>query len=176
MDENGPFNPLTPYCIGKKSSEELLAYYGRSFGLEWIALRFFNVYGPGQKLTAYYTSVINTFILRIRRGEAPVIDGSGDQSMDFIHVRDVANAVIKSLAAKTHSCAINVGSGVSTTISELAKMLIKLLGSQMEPKFNNRKVLVSRRQADIRLAKQVLDWSPMVSLESGMMELINDIE
>jgi UDP-glucose 4-epimerase len=67
--------------------------------LSWIALRYFNVYGEGQKTTAYYTSVINHFVARLQNGEAPVIDGKGEQSMDFIHVHDIARATVLALEA-----------------------------------------------------------------------------
>ncbi|MFC8906674.1 NAD-dependent epimerase/dehydratase family protein, partial [Micromonospora sp. NPDC057140] len=84
MHEDDRLDPLTPYCISKRAGEDLLAFYQRSKGLNWIALRFFNVYGPGQKPTAYYTSVINHFVKRLKTGQPPVIDGRGEQSMDFI--------------------------------------------------------------------------------------------
>ena len=67
--------------------------------MSWIALRYFNVYGEGQKTTAYYTSVINHFVARLQNGEAPVIDGKGEQSMDFIHVHDIARATVLALEA-----------------------------------------------------------------------------
>ena len=91
MAEDGPLHPLTPYCIAKHTGEQLLDYYSRRSELTWIALRFFNVYGPGQKPTAYYTSVINHFVQRLRAGEPPVIDGEGAQSMDFVHVHDITS-------------------------------------------------------------------------------------
>ncbi len=75
MHEDDPLHPLTPYCISKRAGEDLLGFYQRRAALSWIALRFFNVYGEGQKTTAYYTSVINHFVNRLQRGEPPVIDG-----------------------------------------------------------------------------------------------------
>src|SRR5205814_4580663 len=98
--EDDELRPLTPYCISKRAGEDLLGFYQRSKGLYWNALRFFNVYGPGQKIEAYYTSVINTFIQRLRAGQAPIIDGKGEQSMDFIHVTDLARAVVLALESE----------------------------------------------------------------------------
>ena len=72
MHEDDRLDPLTPYCISKRAGEDLLAYYQRQKGLSWLALRFFNVYGEGQKTTAYYTSVINHFVNRLKNGQAPV--------------------------------------------------------------------------------------------------------
>jgi UDP-glucose 4-epimerase len=173
MHEDDNLSPITPYCISKRTGEDLLKYYEVSENLNWIALRFFNVYGEGQKTSAYYTSVINHFVERIRNGESPVIDGAGKQSMDFIHVRDVANAVYKSLNASNGCMAINVGSGKSTSVAELADILIEAVGSQAIPIFNERKVLVSQRQAEITRAAKVLNWVPTIDVKDGMRDLIN---
>jgi UDP-glucose 4-epimerase len=101
MGEEGPFHPATPYCLSKLAAEHLLAFYGRTTGLEWNALRYFNVYGPGQKVSAYYTSVVLAFLKRIEAGEPPIIDGEGAQSMDFIHVADIARATADAIRVET---------------------------------------------------------------------------
>jgi UDP-glucose 4-epimerase len=174
MKEDGPVNPLTPYCIAKLAGEHLLDYYARRSALTWIGLRFFNVYGPGQKPTAYYTSVINHFVKRLRAGEPPVIDGSGEQSMDFVHVHDIARSVVMSLDADPAKAnvAINIGTGLDTTVAELARTLIAAVGVNVEPQFNPRDVLVSRRAADITRAREVLGWEPTIDVQTGMKELV----
>jgi UDP-glucose 4-epimerase len=172
MHEDDRLNPLTPYCISKRAGEDLLAYYQREHGLSWIALRYFNVYGEGQKTTAYYTSVINHFVARLRNGEAPIIDGKGEQSMDFIHVHDIARATVLALEADTASMPINVGTGIDTSVAQLAGMLIDAVGMDVEPQFNPRDVLVSRRAADIRRAKTVLGFEPTITVEEGMTNLV----
>ena len=111
MHEDDRLDPLTPYCISKRAGEDLLGYYQRRAGLSWIALRFFNVYGPGQKTTAYYTSVINHFVNRLRNGEPPVIDGKGEQSMDFIHVHDIARSAVLAWRASRPTCRSTSGRG-----------------------------------------------------------------
>lgn len=174
MVEDGPLNPLTPYCIGKLTGEYLLRFYERQKDLSWIALRFFNVYGPGQKTGAYYTSVINHFVNRISNGEAPVIDGRGEQSMDFVHVHDVARAVVAALDAEQSCLPINVGTGTQTTVARLAEILIDAVGADVEPIFNPRDVLVSRREADISRARDVLGWDPKIPVEVGMAELARE--
>ena len=171
MHEDDPLSPLTPYCIGKRTGEDLLAYYQRRSGLSWIALRFFNVYGEGQKTTAYYTSVINHFVNRLKNGEAPIIDGEGNQSMDFIHVTDIARAVVLSLSAEKGNQPINVGTGLDTTVAELARILIDAVGSDVEPQFNPRDVLVSRRAADTERARDVLGFEAQIDVRSGMTRL-----
>jgi UDP-glucose 4-epimerase len=172
MHEDDRLSPLTPYCISKRAGEDLLAFYQRQRGLSWIALRFFNVYGEGQKTTAYYTSVINHFVARLRNGEAPVIDGKGEQSMDFIHVHDVAWATVLALETDQSNMPINVGTGIDTSVAQLARMLIDAVGVDVEPRFNPRDVLVSRRAADTGRAKAVLGFEPTITVEEGMTNLV----
>ncbi|GLZ79103.1 UDP-glucose 4-epimerase [Actinorhabdospora filicis] len=172
MHEDDTLRPLTPYCITKRAGEDLLGFYQRTKGLSWVANRFFNVYGPGQKLDAYYTSVINTFIQRIKSGQPPTIDGKGEQSMDFVHVTDLAKAVVASLECEAENFPVNVGTGVDTSIAQLAKILIQAIGSDVEPIFRPRDVLVSRRAADISRAKELLGWEPTITVEEGMSALV----
>ncbi|MFD9892048.1 NAD-dependent epimerase/dehydratase family protein [Amycolatopsis sp. NPDC059027] len=174
MHEDDALRPLTPYCISKRAGEDLLGFYERQKGLSWNALRFFNVYGPGQKIEAYYTSVINHFIQRLRNGQPPIIDGRGDQSMDFVHVSDLARAVVAALESVRGNLPINIGTGIDTSIATLAKILIEAVGVDVEPQFNDRDVLVSRRAADITRAREVLGWEPKISVEDGMRELVSD--
>lgn len=172
MHEDDTLRPLTPYCITKRAGEDLLGFYQRTKGLSWVATRFFNVYGPGQKLDAYYTSVINTFIQRIKSGQAPTIDGKGEQSMDFVHVTDLAKGVVAALECEAENFPVNIGTGVDTSIAQLAKILIQAIGSNVEPIFRPRDVLVSRRAADISRAKELLGWEPEITVEEGMSALV----
>ncbi|BCJ77263.1 NAD-dependent epimerase/dehydratase family protein [Catellatospora bangladeshensis] len=172
MHEDDELSPLTPYCIAKRTGEDLLGFYQRSKGLNWVALRFFNVYGPGQKPTAYYTSVINHFVKRLKTGQPPIIDGKGEQSMDFIHVHDIARSVVAALESEQGNVPVNIGTGIDTTVASLAEILIKAVGVDVEPQFNPREVLVSRRAADITRAKEVLGWEPTITVGDGMTDLI----
>jgi UDP-glucose 4-epimerase len=174
MTEDSPLRPMTPYCIGKATGEWLLDYYGRRSSMTWIALRFFNVYGPGQKVTAYYTSVINHFVNRLRAGEPPIIDGKGEQSMDFVHVDDIASAVVLALDADASraNVPVNVGTGIDTSVAELARTLIAAVGADVEPQFRPRDVLVSRRAADNSRALDVLGWKPTIDVATGMRDLV----
>jgi len=174
MHEDDRLSPLTPYCISKRAGEDLLGFYQRRAGLSWIALRFFNVYGPGQKTTAYYTSVINHFVNRLRQGEAPVIDGKGEQSMDFIHVHDIARSAVLALESEQANVPVNIGTGIDTSIADLARILIDAVGADVEPQFNPRDVLVSRRAADTRRAKEILGFEPTIAVRDGMTDLIRN--
>ena len=175
MAEDGPLRPLTPYCIAKRTGEQLLDYYARRSSLTWVALRFFNVYGPGQKPTAYYTSVINHFVQRLRNGEPPVIDGEGAQSMDFVHVHDIARAVVAALEVDgaRANVPVNIGTGIDTSVAQLARTLIEAVGVDVEPQFRPREVLVSRRMADITRAREVLGWKPTIDVRTGMQDLVD---
>jgi UDP-glucose 4-epimerase len=172
MHEDDPLHPLTPYCISKRAGEDLLGFYQRRAALSWLALRFFNVYGEGQKTTAYYTSVINHFVNRLQRGEAPVIDGKGEQSMDFIHVHDIARATVLALEAEQDNQPVNIGTGIDTSIATLARILIDAVGVDVQPQFNPREVLVSRRAADTTRAREVLGFEPTITVEEGMTNLV----
>jgi UDP-glucose 4-epimerase len=172
MHEDDRLSPQTPYCISKRAGEDLLGFYERRNDLSWVALRFFNVYGPGQKVQAYYTSVINHFVNRIKNGEAPVIDGKGEQSMDFIHVHDIARAIVLALDSEESNFPVNIGTGIDTTIAQLADILIEAVGADVEPIFNDRDVIASRRAADITRAKEKLGFEPTIEVRQGMIDLI----
>jgi UDP-glucose 4-epimerase len=174
MREEDSLKPQTPYCIGKRAGEDMLGFYQRQAGLSWIALRFFNVYGPGQKTSAYYTSVINHFVNRLRNGEPPIIDGKGEQTMDFVHVHDVARAVVMALECEKDCVPINIGTGVQTSLVQLANILIDSVGVDVEAQFNPREVLVTQREADISRAREVLGWEPTIAVDQGLKELVQD--
>jgi UDP-glucose 4-epimerase len=172
MREDDKLAPITPYCVAKLAGEQMLDFYARRANLSWLALRFFNVYGPGQPTDAYYTSVVVTFLNRLAAGEAPAIDGRGDQSMDFVHVSDVARSVGMSLDSDATGLVLNVGTGRQTTIADLADMLIELSGADVRPQFRPREVLVTQRQASIDRIAEAIGWSPRVDLEEGLASII----
>lgn len=172
MHEDGPLKPQTPYCICKLGAEQLLQFYGRQRDLDWTIFRFFNVYGPGQRNDAYYTSVINVFIERLLDGEVPLIDGSGEQTMDFIHVRDIARGLVLAVEAPRSKAVMNLGTGVQTSVAQLARMLIAEVGVDVEPQFSPRAVLVTKRAADWSRAEAILGWKPTIGVADGLAEVV----
>ena len=176
MRESDPPAPITPYCIAKLAGEQLLSFYAQRSKLSWLALRFFNVYGPGQPTDAYYTSVVLTFLRRLAAGQAPVIDGRGEQSMDFVHVSDVARSVGLALDSSATGEVINVGTGQQTTVAELADHLIRALGVDVQPQFRPREVLVTQREASIDKARELLGWEPTVDLPSGLASVVDHLK
>jgi UDP-glucose 4-epimerase len=173
MREDDKLAPITPYCVAKLAGEQMLDFYARRANLTWLALRFFNVYGPGQPTDAYYTSVVVTFLNRLAAGEAPVIDGKGDQSMDFVHVRDVARSVGMALDSRVSGQALNVGTGEQTTIADLAELLVRQLGSDVQPIYRPREVLVTQRRAAIDRILEVLGWTPQIDVETGIASVVD---
>jgi UDP-glucose 4-epimerase len=173
MREDDKLAPITPYCVAKLAGEQMLDFYARRANLSWLALRFFNVYGPGQPTDAYYTSVVVTFLNRLAAGEAPVIDGRGDQTMDFVHVIDVARAVGMALDSEATAEALNVGTGEQTSIADLAELLVRSSGSDVSPIYRPREVLVTRRQAAIDRIESVLGWRPQVTIEEGIASVLD---
>jgi UDP-glucose 4-epimerase len=176
MRETDKPAPMTPYCIAKLAGEYLLDFHGQTSKMSWLALRFFNVYGPGQQTDAYYTSVVLTFLRRLAAGSAPVIDGRGEQSMDFVHVADVARAVGMALDSTATGEVLNVGTGTQTTIAELADELTRILGSDAKPVFRPREVLVTQREASIERIREVLGWSPTIELPEGLASVVDSLK
>jgi UDP-glucose 4-epimerase len=175
MRESDRPAPLTPYCIAKLAGEHLLAFHAARSRMSWLALRFFNVYGPGQPTDAYYTSVVITFLRRLAAGDTPIIDGSGEQSMDFVHVSDVARSVGLALESSASGQVLNVGSGTQTTIADLAHHLIRVIGAQAQLEFRPRDVLVSRREAATDRARDVLGWEPRIGLPEGLASVVEHL-
>ena len=174
--EGDALDPLTPYCKAKVEAEVALGDYAATGNFGWLALRFFNVYGPGQPTDAFYTSVVLTFLRRMAAREPLVIDSAGSQTMDLIHVDDVARAVLMAVESEASGHALNVGTGVQTSVLSLALALAAHLGVTAEHEFRTRPALVERRQADISKIQQVLGWVPAVDIDDGLATVIPDSE
>lgn len=175
MDEGHPLNPITPYCVSKIAGEYFLKIFG-SQGLKYNILRYFNVYGPRQSVDAFYTSVIINFMKKVREESAPIICGDGSQSMDFVNVHDVVEANVLAAKSDVGGEVFNVGSGMSTSIKELAEIIIKLFNKNLEPVYEKElKIIVRRRQAEISKMKKLFKFEPKVGLEDGLKEVANDI-
>lgn len=146
-----------------------MSSYSSLYGYRHIIFRFFNVYGPRQSKA--YAGVISEFIKRISRNEPPVIFGDGEQTRNFVHVRDVARAVI--LALKNDGSGVyNIGSGTSVTINELANIMLKIMDRKLKPVHTApRPGDIRHSHASIERAKRI-GYAPTISLEDGIKELI----
>jgi dTDP-L-rhamnose 4-epimerase len=172
--ETKPLAPTSVYAVGKRDHEELTLAVGRAYGIPATALRFFNVYGRGQALSNPYTGVAAIFSSRLLNQRPPLIFEDGEQSRDFVHVSDVVAAVRAALEPGAGDWqALNVGSGRSVTVREVATTLAQLLGVEIEPEIRQEYRAGDIRHcfADSSLAQQMLDWSPRVQFEDGMRDL-----
>lgn len=164
--ENSERHPINPY--GKtKLDDELLAEKYSKDKVSIIGLRYFNVYGKGQ--TGSYAGVITKFINRLKQGKSPLIFGSGTQLRDFIFVEDVALANIAAMQSNVKNGFFNVGTGIATSIEQLAKIMIELSGLKLEPEYE--KALdgdVQSSQADTSLTESMLKWKYSVGLREGL--------
>ncbi len=174
--EDTALMPNSIYALGKKVQEELSLIIARSYDIPCTSLRFFNVYGPRQSLSNPYSGVSAIFISRIKNAKAPFIFEDGNQSRDFIAVKDVvkpAAAAIKNSSSDYKIC--NIGSGKPLSIESVALRIAELLGSDIRPHISAsyRKGDVRHCYASIKNAKDYLGWEPKVDLESGLQELID---
>jgi UDP-glucose 4-epimerase len=130
VDEEGPHAPISPYGAGKLAVDHFVSYYARHTDLSVCALRFFNVYGPRQHPRSPYSGVISVFAAAALRGEDLVVNGDGEQTRDFVEVSDVVRAVLSALRAPgARGEAINIGTGLATSINELARAVVEGAGS-----------------------------------------------
>jgi dTDP-L-rhamnose 4-epimerase len=162
------------YAITKRDQEELALVFGRAYGIRAVALRFFNVYGPRQSLSNPYTGVAAIFSSRLLNGEPPEVFEDGLQTRDFIHVSDIAAAIHMALSKPdVGDVALNVGTGVATSVLDVARVLAEEIGVEVEPKIINR-----FRHGDIRhcfgdpaRARELLGFQSGVAFREGMREL-----
>ncbi len=165
-------SPLSPYAASKRAGEDFAHAFSHVYGMETVALRLFNVYGPRQNPESEDSGVITRFLVRLTAGEAPLVDGDGQQSRDFIFVSDVVAAFLRAAATPGVSGEIfNIGSGRSTTISELAATLtsIMLPDSSLRPIHRAERVGdIRHSRADISKAADLLRFKPAVGLAEGL--------
>jgi nucleoside-diphosphate-sugar epimerase len=174
-EDHHPYNNRTWYGASKVMLEGLHRSYYDMFGLPYVALRYFNVYGPRMDIHGKYTEVLIRWMERIASGQPPLILGDGTQTMDFVYIDDVARSNVLSLASDVDDDVFNVASGTETSLNELAAALLKVMGSDLEPEYGpERKVNpVSRRLADISKAERLLGFRSEVDLEEGLSRLVD---
>ncbi len=169
--ESSPLRPLSPYALSKALNELQAGFYERAYGLSPVGLRPFNTYGPGQAGDHPYASVIPRWIEAIRAGRPITIYGDGSQTRDFIHVRDIAGAILLALAAEEPGI-FNTASGKETSLLALRDMLAKENKGACETRNEPaRKGDITRSIADISAARRILGFEPSVTLEEGIGEL-----
>jgi len=169
-----PYHNDTLYGGAKVAGEQMLRAFHQMYGLRYVALRYFNVYGPRMDVHGVYTEVMIRWIDALTRGERPQIFGDGSQSMDFVFVDDVARANVLAAQAVCTNEAVNVASGTETTLRGLLETLAAVMGARLEPEFKpERKVnSVRRRLAATDKAERLLGFRAEVALAEGLRRLV----
>lgn len=167
LQESGTLQPVSPYGVHKQMGEQLLHIYRQQFSVAGCSLRFFNVYGPRMDPSGAYALVVGKFVEAVKSGLPVPIVGDGSSTRDFVHVRDVANALFTvAVAEHLPQYSYNIGSGVETQIRALATLCSE------DHEYLPARDEVARSLADISLIRNDLDWQPQISLEEGVMELL----
>jgi UDP-glucose 4-epimerase len=174
-EDHHPYNNRTWYGASKIMLEGLLRSFNEMYGLPYVALRYFNVYGPRMDIHGKYTEVLIRWVERIASGQPPLILGDGTQTMDFVYIEDVARSNILALQSDVTDDVFNVASGTETSLNQLAAALLKVMGSELKPEYSpERKVnAVSRRLADTTKAQRLLGFRAQISLEDGLAQFVD---
>jgi UDP-glucose 4-epimerase len=174
-ENHHPYNNQTWYGASKVMMEGLLRSYHTMYRLPYVALRYFNVYGPRMDLHGKYTEVLIRWMQRIDAGLPPIIMGDGKQTMDFVYIDDVARSNVLALASDVEDEVFNVANGTETSLNDLATSLLRVMGSDLKPEYAPERSVnsVSRRLADISKASRILNFRSEVSLEDGLSRLVD---
>lgn len=169
-----PYNNRTYYGAAKIAGEGIARSFADTHGLDYVANRYFNVYGPRMDIHGKYTEVLIRWLDKIDEGSAPLIFGDGSQTMDMIYIDDITDANILAMESDTTDEVFNVASGTETSLLGLLEALLKVTGSDLKPEFmEERKVNpVPKRLACTKKAKELLGFEARVSVEEGLKKLV----
>ncbi len=173
-EDHHPWNDRTWYGATKTMLEGLLRAFHDAHGLPYVALRYFNVYGPRMDVHGKYTEVMVRWMERIAAGEPPLVLGDGAQTMDFVYVEDVARANVLALQSDAVADVFNVGSGIETSLNDLAAALVRVMGAAVGPQYGPERTVnpVRRRLADTTRAAERLGFRAGVGLDEGLARLV----
>ena len=173
-EKHHPYANDTLYGAAKAFNEGLLRSMHAMFGLDYVALRYFNVYGPRMDVHGLYTEVLVRWMDRIAEGKPPLILGDGLQTMDFVYIGDVARANLVAAQSAVTDAVFNVASATETSLLELAQMLLRVMGSDLPVEHGPARAVngVTRRLASTSLAREQLGFEAQVDLEEGLTRLV----
>jgi UDP-glucose 4-epimerase len=172
-EADDPYDNQTFYGGAKLWGEQLLRSFKFMYGLDYVALRYFNVYGPRMDMDGKYTEVMIKWLDCIYNNTQPKIFGDGSDSMDFVFVEDVAHANVMAMLSDVTDEVFNIGNQVETSLKQLLDLLLRVNQCELRPVFvsSNSVNPVSRRLADITKAEQILGFEPKINLENGLRKL-----
>ncbi len=175
IESHHAYNNRTLYGAAKAFNEGMLRSFHEMYGLNYVALRYFNAYGPRMDIHGVFTEVLIRWMERISAGEPPLIFGDGEQTMDFIDVDDIARANILAAKSDVTDQVFNVAFGTETSLNQLATSLLAVMDSDLRPEYHEeRKVnAVQRRLADISKSRDMLGFEARVGLDEGLQRLIS---
>ncbi|MEV6118682.1 SDR family NAD(P)-dependent oxidoreductase [Streptomyces sp. NPDC052109] len=174
-ERHHPYNNDTFYGAAKAFNEGMLRSFHAMYGLDYVALRYFNVYGPRMDIHGLYTEVLIRWMERIESGEPPLILGDGTQTMDFVDVRDIARANVLAAESDLTDEVFNIASGTETSLKGLAEGLLEAMGAQgLEPVHGPARAVngVTRRLADTSQAAERLGFTARIDLRTGLRDLV----
>ncbi len=174
-EDHHPYANDTLYGAAKTFNEGLLRSFHAMRGLDYVALRYFNVYGPRMDIYGLYTEVLIRWMERLAAGQPPLILGDGQQTMDFVYTEDIARANLLAAEADITDEVINIGSGTETSLLELAQQLSQVMGSDSPPEFGPARSVngVTRRLADVSRAADLIGWKAEIGLAEGLRRLVS---
>ena len=173
-EDHHPYNNGTLYGAAKTWNEGLLRSFNERYGLNYTVVRYFNIYGPRIDIFGPHSEVLVRWMELIEDGRPPLILGDGTQTMDFVHVSDAARATILAAKARMAEGIFNVGSGNETSLNDLARTLLRVMGSELSPVYGPERTVnpVPRRLADTTKARRLLGFETSVDLETGLRGLV----
>lgn len=173
-EKHHPYNNRSLYAAAKVFNEGLLRCFNEMYDLPYVGLRYFNIYGPRMDIYGAYTEVLIRWMERVEEGEPPIIFGDGKQTMDFVYIEDVARANILAAKSDVTDDVFNVASGIETSLTELALMLARVMGSGLTPQYGPERRVnpVPRRLASPEKARRMLGFEASVGLEEGLRRLV----
>jgi nucleoside-diphosphate-sugar epimerase len=173
-EDHHPYDNDTIYGAAKVFNEGLLRSFHAMSGLDYVALRYFNVYGPRMDIHGVYTEVLVRWMERIAKGQPPLIFGDGLQTMDFVFTEDIARANLLAADADVTDDVFNIASGTETSLVGLAEALLRVMGSDLSIEYGPERAVnkVSRRLADVSKAASVLGWKAEVDIDEGLHRLV----
>ncbi len=172
--ESMPTSPLSPYAVGKLAGEYYCAVFYHVYGLQTIALRYFNVFGPQQDPASQYAAAIPAFVTKILNDESPTVYGDGEQSRDFTYIDNVVHAnILAARAPRTRGEVVNIACGQAVTVNQIIDMINHILGKQVRPVYADpRPGDVKHSVADISRARELIGFRPLVSFQEGLEKAI----